>query len=76
MKRSEMLKTLETLLIGEVMDYGGSGEREKYLSSDAELILSKLEEAGMIPPMSNLTQTSTGGFVRLWTMKWEPEDEK
>lgn len=61
MKRSEMIEI--------ILSYGPAGIFEE----DADHLLQKMEEAGMLPPFNDLFYTSN---IPMDTpFEWEPEDE-
>jgi hypothetical protein len=62
MKRSEMVNIIEEALFHKVMDW----EEENYKSDAGNIILSIIEEAGMLPPQ----YLYKGKMV----LRWEPED--
>ena len=78
MKRSDAIKT-----VGKVLAFGVEGfsksDQEKYKDmSLADIILTELEEAGMLPPRGELDASQM--FILNTNMKvphlWEPEDER
>lgn len=70
MKRSEMVKHLKEFSDQYSPDVFCPDESHYFDS-----LLTAIETLGMIPPMNDNTQTSHGGYVRLWTMKWDQENE-
>jgi len=68
MKRSEMLDYLAYYISGE---YSGEGDRETTQDhiNEADFLLSKLEDNGMLPPERGSTDYSSSNT-------WDPEDEK
>lgn len=73
MKRSEMVNIIEEALFHKVMDW----EEENYKSDAGNIILSIIEEAGMLPP------PTTGELMVTYKMQyidpvcnWESEDGK
>lgn len=77
MKRSEMLKVLNDSLL----EMGMRNRQEaSYDNNDLDYILTRLEDAGMLPPKTfarvsilefdGIKETSVGELVK----KWEPEE--
>lgn len=74
MKRSEMVKYIETELKDIVMENYIDKQGEAWC---AELILKKIEELGMLPPFAQPTFDRSLGESKseIKNYKWEPEDE-
>lgn len=72
MKRSEMVLNIASELVNDLTNFMPFDKAQCM----AEIILTRIQKDGMIPPMSKETETHHGGYVRLWTMKWEPEVEE
>lgn len=69
MKRSDMIKIIDQC----VYDYTDDDFMIEKPSEFVYELLSKIEEAGMLPPYI-IEQTVKKGFVQK-VPKWEPEDE-
>lgn len=76
MKRSEMLKIIQTVLCSQ----GFTGMLPSFYDQDAKEILNIIEEAGMLPPMAEFLpiERKVMGFdpgpKSIWSTQWEPEE--
>ena len=66
MKRSEMVNIIEEALFHKVMDW----EEENYKSDAGNIILSIIEEAGMLPPCHGYKEKHRDD---IGYYEWEPE---
>jgi len=70
MKRSEMLKHIEIVLMSRNTGHYSYNEHEH-----AERMLDVIEKAGMLPPETNYTDYCDCGYHNLADLEWEPENE-
>ena len=84
MKRSEMIELIiDKLFYGKLAESARSDIRPKFITDlaeqDAESILKKLEEVGMLPPKACIERSVRVGDEQRTayhnTNEWEPEDE-
>ncbi len=75
MKRSEALNLIANRL--DFLSGNFQGVRNYFTKkelSNADVILTTLEQAGMLPPVRNADQKSSYGYARVYT--WEREEPK
>jgi hypothetical protein len=71
MTRSKMIEIIETILHSQRQDLNNGSDRQ-----DAEAILDRLEDLGMLPPEYNVNEGSGAYKIPSYYINdWESEDE-